>query len=171
MQRDAFANEDTVAHLARRYHGAIHSFFARRVRDRREAEDLTQEVFKSLVRRSELQEIDNVEGYIFQIATNLLAMRARTSGRRPQLLFDDELEGVGRASDDISPERILLGKEAFARVVRALHELPERVRTVFILNRFEALSGREIAVRLGVSVSTVEKDMIRAIAHLRESLA
>ena len=56
-------------------------------------------------------------------------------------------------------------------MVEALQELPERARTIFVLNRFEELSAAEIARRLGVSVSTVEKDMMRAIAHLKARLA
>ena len=77
----------------------------------------------------------------------------------------------GAAVEDFSPERILLGREAYARMVEALQELPERARTIFVLNRFEELSAGEIARRLGVSVSTVEKDMMRAIAHLKARLA
>jgi len=52
----------------------------------------------------------------------------------------------------------------------ALRELPTRVRAVFVLARFEELKAPEIASRLGVSISTVEKDMRRAVAHLRDSI-
>ena len=57
--------------------------------------------------------------------------------------------------------------------VRKLEEapaLPERARNIFVLNRFEELSGREIAIRLGISQSLVEKEMIKAIAYLRGRL-
>ena len=61
-------------------------------------------------------------------------------------------------------------RQACAQIELYLRELPERVRSVFVLNRFEELTGVEIARRLGVSVSTVEKDMIRAIMHLKGKL-
>ena len=77
---------------------------------------------------------------------------------------------MGRLVEDISPERVILGQEAWAVFVQALQELPERARTIFILNRFEELSGREIAQRLGYSISLVEKEMIKAISYLRERL-
>jgi RNA polymerase sigma-70 factor (ECF subfamily) len=70
----------------------------------------------------------------------------------------------------LTPERILLGKEACERILVALRELPTRVRAVFVLARFEELKAPEIANRLGVSISTVEKDMRRAVAHLRDAI-
>lgn len=159
-----------VAAIADRYRSAVLAFFNRRLTDRQEAEDLTQEVFTSLLRRAELETIDNVEGYIFQVAANLLRYRGRLAGRRPDLRGGDYEAAVARLSDDLSPERIALGREACALATQALQELPERARTIFVLNRFEDMTGREIAIRLGVSVSTVEKDMIKAVAFLRDRL-
>jgi len=47
-----------------------------------------------------------------------------------------------------------------------LLELPERTRVVFVLRRLENLSYSEIGLRLGLSVSAVEKHMLRAVRHL-----
>ena len=160
-----------IADLSVRYGQAVRRFFSRRLRDGADVEDLTQEVFARLLKRAEIGDIANIEGYLFHTAANLLRERARKQARRPG---DDALEGDAEfagAGEEFSPERILLGKEAYARMVEALQELPERARTIFVLNRFEELSAAEIARRLGVSVSTVEKDMMRAIAHLKARLA
>ena len=160
----------TIADLSVRYSQAVRRFFSRRLRDGADVEDLTQEVFARLLKRAELGEIANIEGYLFHTAANLLRERARKAARRPgddPGLDPDLTESV----EDFSPERILLGREAYARMVEALQELPERARTIFVLNRFEELSAAQIARRLGVSVSTVEKDMMRAIAHLKARLA
>ena len=158
-----------IADLSVRYGQAVRRFFSRRLRDGADVEDLTQEVFARLLKRAELGEIANIEGYLFHTAANLLRERARKAARRPgDAAAGDEIDA---AVEDFSPERILLGREAYARMVEALQELPERARTIFVLNRFEELSAGEIARRLGVSVSTVEKDMMRAIAHLKARLA
>jgi RNA polymerase sigma-70 factor (ECF subfamily) len=161
------ADQEAVAALAERYRPAVLAYFSRRVRDRGEAEDLTQEVFVSLVRRAELETIDNIEGYIFRIAANLLGMRSRTAGRRPAISAEGYDDPARQPVDELSPERFAIGHQSWEIFVQALQELPERTRTIFVLNRFEELSGREIAIRLGVSVSLVEKDMIKAIAYLR----
>ena len=163
-------DREMVAAIFDRYRSAILAYFKRRLGDPAEAEDLTQEVFLSLLRRADVEAIENIEGYIFQTASNLLLQRQRTISRRPRLDGDYDV-AVGTVPDDVSLERILLGREACTIFNGALQELPERARVIFVLNRFEAMSGREIADRLGVSISTVEKDMIRAIAFLRERLA
>ena len=143
-----------IADLSVRYGQAVRRFFSRRLRDGADVEDLTQEVFARLLKRAELGEIANIEGYLFHTAANLLRERARKAARRP----GDGAPGdeIDAAVEEFSPERILLGREAYARMVEALQELPERARTIFVLNRFEELSAAEIARRLGVSVSTVE---------------
>jgi len=168
------ADRRTIADLSVRYGQAVRRFFSRRLRDGADVEDLTQEVFARLLKRAELGEIANIEGYLFHTAANLLRERARKAARRPgdDPGLDPGLDpDLAESVEDFSPERILLGREAYARMVEALQELPERARTIFVLNRFEELSAAEIARRLGVSVSTVEKDMMRAIAHLKARLA
>ena len=169
QQSAAQHDRQAIAELSMRYGQAVRRFFSRRLRDGADVEDLTQEVFARLLKRAELGEIANIEGYLFHTAANLLRERARKAARRPGDAVTAEEFEVG--VEEVSPERILLGREAYARMVEALQELPERVRTIFVLNRFEELSAAEIARRLGVSVSTVEKDMMRAIAHLKARLA
>ena len=65
-------DEDAIEAIAARYGPAIKAYFSRRISDRSEVEDLTQEVFLSLVRRGELEGIESIERYIFRSAANLL---------------------------------------------------------------------------------------------------
>jgi RNA polymerase sigma factor (sigma-70 family) len=169
MTRSAPRDDDAVEAIAARFGPAISAYFSRRIADKSDVEDMTQELFLSLVRRGQLETVENVEGYIFRAAANLMRERARLAGRRPDLLADGS-DASERLVEEISPERIMLGQEAWQTFVNGLHELPERARTIFILNRFEELSGREIAIRLGVSQSLVEKEMIKAIAYLKGRL-
>lgn len=169
--RRAETDSEMLAELTLRYGPAVRRFLSRRLRDGADVEDLAQEVFVRLLKRAELSSIDNIEGYLFHTAANLLRERARRRARRhadQESAIEDAFVEDG---DAFTPERILLGREAFGRMVAALEELPERPRTIFVLNRFEDLSAPQIARRLGVSVSTVEKDMMRAVAFLRERLA
>lgn len=169
MTRSAARGEDAIEAIAARYGPAISAYFSRRIVDATEVEDLTQEVFLSLVRRGEVEGVENIERYIFRSAANLLRERYRRARRRPDVSADGSATS-DRLVEEISPERAMLGAEAWQLFMTGLHELPERARTIFILNRFEELSGREIAIRLGVSQSLVEKDMIKAIAYLRGRL-
>ena len=69
-----------------------------------------------------------------------------------------------------TPERVLLAKQQVAKLKDALAELPERVRFVFLLHRYEGMKYREIAQHLGISVSSVEKYMMQAIKHVAKRL-
>jgi RNA polymerase sigma factor (sigma-70 family) len=169
MTRHAARDDSAIEAIAARYGPAISAYFSRRIADRTEVEDLTQEVFLSLVRRGEIEGVEDVGRYIFRSAANLLRQRYRTAGRRPHVTADGSATS-DRLVEEISPERVMLSAEAWELFITGLHELPDRARTIFILYRFEELSGREIAIRLGVSQSLVEKEMIKAITYLRGRL-
>jgi len=169
MTRPAARDDSAIDVIAARYGPAIKAYFSRRIADRAEVEDMTQEVFLALVRRGELEGVESIERYIFRSAANLLRMRHRRAGSRPKITADGSATSE-RLVEEISPERVMLGAEAWDLFVTGLQELPERARNIFVLNRFEELSGREIAIRLGISQSLVEKEMIKAIAYLRGRL-
>ena len=149
--------------LSRRFRPILIRFFQKRIRPEWEVEDLVQEVFVRLARRGDLADVVQVEGYIFQVAANLIRERARELEKQKISFEQVETENI---QEDFSPERILIGRESVAEVYAALHELPQRTRMAFILHRFEDLIHAEIAIRLGVSVSTVEKEIMRAMAYL-----
>ena len=65
--------------------------------------------------------------------------------------------------DDLSPERILQAKQEASVAVEALKELSPRTRAAFVLIRFEGLSYKAAATRLGISVSAVEKHVTKAL--------
>jgi len=153
--------------LARRLHAPLARYFGARARPGMDVEDMVQEVFLRLARRVGDAPVEAVEGYVFAIAASVLTDTYRRAGRRlPAVHGDADLTNTLALAEDRSPERVLLGQEELAAVERALRELPERTRFAFVLSRYEELSYQEIARRLGVSVSAVEKHMMRALAHL-----
>ena len=160
---DSAVAAQELANLAQRYRPILARFFQRRVRPGSDIDDLIQEVFARLARKGDLTEIVQLEGYLFQVAANLIRER---SHKLKQLAVLEEQLATGSDQEDLSPERILLGEEQIDRVFAALHELPVRTRNAFVLHRFEDLKHAEIAHRLGIAVSTVEKDIMRAMAHL-----
>jgi len=153
---------------SRRYRTALFRFFHRRMPAGADPEDLVQEVFVRLARRQDLADVQNVEGYLFQAAANIL-----TDWRRKQLThaasahceLDEQLQDVG-----VSPERVLLGRESLRSLLAALAGLPERTRAVFMLYHFEGMSHTEISRRLSIAVRTVEDHIARANASLMRGL-
>jgi RNA polymerase sigma factor (sigma-70 family) len=156
-----------LATLISTYRPAIFKYLSRRVRPPSDAEDATQEVFARMLRRAQGEPVENVEGYLFQIAANLVRERGRSAAIRRQTgAIEIDPSFLGEAEVP-SPERILEGREAYQRLIEAIQDLPERTRTVFMLNRFDDMTAPEIARRLGMPLSTVEKTMMRALKHLK----
>jgi len=156
---------DHMEKLFSEFQAPLERYFWKRVRRQEEVDDLIQEVFYRLAARAENTQMEKPEAYIFQIAANLLRDRARkeiTRRASTKQLFDQNENNF----EEISPERVLLGKQSLVALKNALNELPERTRVIILLHRFEELKYREIAVRLGISVSSVEKHIMDAIKHL-----
>jgi RNA polymerase sigma-70 factor (ECF subfamily) len=156
--------EAFLERMSAAYRQPLMRFFRRRTGTDAEAEDLTQEVFVRLLRQPDSASIDNPEAFLFRTALNLLRDRARRNRTRASHAAElahrlDRFEGL-------SPERVLEGRQSLQRALQVLGELDERVRDAFVLHRLEGLKYAEIAELFGVSVSSVEKYVIKALAHL-----
>ena len=140
-------------------------WFRHRVRNPADVEDLVQDVFTRRVAREGAEPIEHLGGYILKTASSVLANSARfrtSRGAGLHVALDAEIHG----EEEVDPLRILGGKEELNAATASLLSLPERTRTVFILRRLEGQRYRDIATRLGISVSAVEKHMVRAIHQL-----
>lgn len=160
----AAQQQNTIADLSRRFRPALMAFFVRRLANHAEAEDLTQEVFVRLAAMP-ADRMNHADAYVFQIAANLL----RDRGRRERVRADYR-RGVtmsdGRGVEPIDPDRVLAGRQALGQIADVLRDLPERTRAIFILYRIEAMAKREIAASYGISVSAVDKHLMKAMACL-----
>ncbi|QKR99607.1 sigma-70 family RNA polymerase sigma factor [Sphingomonas sp. CL5.1] len=164
MRREAVK---VIADLSVRFRPALMAFFLRRIHNFTEAEDLTQEVLLRVAQKSETLDTGRPDAYVFQIAANLLRDRARRSNVREAYLRGAAIIEEARV-EERDPDRVLQGKQSLATVIAALHEMPERTRTIFILFRLENLKQHQIADMLGVSVRTVEQHVVRASLFLRQ---
>ena len=159
------AGHATLAREAEPVRRWLTGFFRRRVREEADVEDLVQDVFARICARDSPEPIDHLGGYVLRTATSVLADRARrrTSHQADlHVAFDADRHG----DEEIDPERVLSGKEDLHAATAALLSLPERTRTVVVLRRLEDYRYGDIARHLGISVSAVEKHMVRAIRHL-----
>ncbi len=167
------APQPSLADLDARYRAPLMVYFQRRLIPRADAEDMTQEVFLRLSQRSAAEGSEIVDGFIFTIAANLIRDRSRRSRSRSVNQHVD-LDVVEKFVNDeslvghLDPERILLSREVLARVLNALNAVGSRTRDIFLLYRLEGMRQREIAQLFGISVSAVEKHIVKALAHLGE---
>lgn len=105
--------------------------------------------------------------YLFRMAGNLAIDQRRIEARRTEILTGAE---VLFEDAELSPEMIAADREELRVVELALAELPVKCQEVLLLARVEGLRHKDIAKRLGISVSLVEKYQLRALRHCRERL-
>jgi RNA polymerase sigma-70 factor (ECF subfamily) len=164
-------SDDARDRLDARFRGPLMSFFMRRVGHRGDAEDLTQEVFMRLLAGGRRDDIDDAEAFVFQVASNLLRDRGRKlSVRSGVQLAEVDHRLVSEISREFletaDPERTMLARESIADVLKALSELGERTRDIYVLFRLEGMKQREIGALYGLTAKAVEKHVMRANLHL-----
>lgn len=139
---------------------ALMRFLHRNWRDHDEVGDLRQEIYVRVYEAAMRQPPDSPKSFLFATARNLLADRVRRQ-RIVSITAVGDLEQLNVLQDELEPARWLGGREALARLARALDRLPERCREVVWLRRVEDLPQKEIARRLGISEKTVEKHIAK----------
>jgi len=152
--------------LARQFRPALARFFSKRVKEQHDIDDLVQDVFVRLVRKLNSDGSQIVSGYVFQTAQSVLNDWLRKRQVRQVAAHDDLEAELPDLKDDSTPERLLLGKQSLEKATAAVLELPEVTRAIFILRRLEGMRYADIAKRLRMPISTIEKHMVRAVAHL-----
>jgi RNA polymerase sigma-70 factor (ECF subfamily) len=160
---------DPLDALVRSYRAALVRFFAKRLANSADAEDLAHEVFIRIARHGDPADITHIEGYLFQTASNLLRDRARRDAthRAGQHISLDEAGYEGEAP---SEERVYEARQALEGLVAVLAQMPPRRRMVFVMHRFMGSSYGTIAAELGISVGVVEKHMMKALLQIHCAL-
>ncbi len=159
------SDRETLNMLSRKYTDVLRRYFLRRRFSYQEAEDSTQDVFARMARKGGLADLLNLQAYLFETASSVATDRYRRNAAR-QVDSHQSYDEALHAPADFSLEEIHQGRSDVERLIAALNELPERSRNAFLLARMEGLTHSEIARRLGVSVSAIEKHVIKAAAHL-----
>lgn len=168
LQRSRSTRDSLLESWAREFQQPLLRYFRKRMSPPEDAHDLVQDVFLRLSRRADLSDIERIEGYLFQTAANVLADRFRQRGKLPDQMISYEESIHGAA--DITPQRIHEGKLELNELVEGLHSLPVRTRQIFVLYHLENMRQKDIAERLNMPISTLEKHMARANERLLERL-
>lgn len=163
-------NDDKIAfeELFKMYSERIYYFTIRYVKNKEEAEEITQEVFVRLWnRRFDLKLELSFSSYLFMIAKNAVIDLLRK--RQKESVINEDITQDANSIAEQSNNSIEY-KELLDIVSNSIAELPEKRQQIYLMIRNEGLSYKEIAEKLNISIKTVESHMRLALQQLKKSI-
>ncbi|MDA0196809.1 MAG: RNA polymerase sigma-70 factor [Bacteroidetes bacterium] len=148
------------------YFKQVKNFIYYKLGDVDAAEDIAQECFVKVWENRQKVKPESAKSYLYTIANNLTINQLKRQkvilkflSRRPKLEHNE------------NPEFAMQLEEFSLHLQKAVSNLSEKQRIVFLMNRIDSLTYAEIATRLGISVKAVEKRMTGALMSLRETIS
>ena len=160
-----------AAESFREFYTQILHFLRKRTDNASDAADMTQDVFTQWLGYQDRAKVEQPRAFLFQVARNLL----RDHWRRQQVRHEAHSEHLQPVTEPLSDERDepMAAAQRLQRLEQlksVLAELSPRRREALMLHRFEGLSQAQIAERMGISVSMVEKHIAFALLHCKQHL-
>jgi len=158
----ATSHPTALHHLYQQHNGWLNTWLRTRLGNSSDAADLAQDTFVRVLAARNVEAIREPRTYLSAIARALMIDRFRRNAVEQAYL--DAL-ALRPEAVNISPETRLLIIETLSAIDAMLDELGERTREIFLAVQLEGHSYVAVAERLGVSVTTVKKHMVRAITQ------
>jgi len=174
----AVEQDQRISEVVKREQSRLGNFIRRRVPDPRDAEDILQDVFYTLVEANRLlMPIEHVTGWLFTVARNRIIdfFRKKQPERFSDTALADE-EGEPLAleellpSPDAGPDALYARNVLLGELEDALDELPAEQREVFVAHEIDGRSFKELAAETGVNINTLLARKRYAVLHLRNRL-
>lgn len=145
--------------------GLIRSIMKMRVKQE-DVDDILQETFLRTMSANKKTQIASPQNYLFMVSRNLVYKELSRQSREIITEIDDAMAGV----DDVATDIQLHYRKKFETLNDALLTLPENNRKAILLRKFYGLSHNEIAQKMNVSVSSVEKYISKGMKQCKQRL-
>lgn len=170
-------SQNTLIDTIKTYGGKLLGFIRGKVNTLEDAEDILQDVWYQLSGRSDIDEIESMSGWLYQVARNKVTdlYRKRKTNSLEDYSYENE-DGEFSfkellLADESDGADLALFKEMFWKeLLDALEELPENQKEVFILNEIEDYTLQEIADMLDENLKTIISRKGYAVKYLRKKL-
>lgn len=151
-----------------RYRGKLYDFIRHSLPVDEDAESIVQEIFTKIwADRHKLDPSKSLNAFLYTIARNEIFGHLRKLLVRRKHL--EKLNSSLKESAE-TPDKQFEYAELYVLVSKLIEAMPEKRRKIFVLSRDEGLSYREIATQLGISENTVDSQIRKALAYLKENL-
>ena len=147
-------------------HDFLKRFLARYFSDSQDIEDVAQEAYLRAYVAEQQKEIEQPKAYLFRIARNLALTQLTAKSKKITDYIEEcgasvVIECVAAADSEVEAQ------ESLGLYCEAVAALPEKCRQVFLLRKVHGLAHKEIAQRMSLSVSSVEKYLLRGILECK----
>jgi RNA polymerase sigma factor (sigma-70 family) len=159
-----------VEQLYSAYSHELKAFLQANTRSDELVEVMMQDIYLKLIGIPDLSVIQNPSAYLNRLANNLLIDHCRQQQRHRQRIIEQAADDIDYADLSPSPIEQIHYHQLLHAYQLALLELPAPVQQVVRLFHIDGLSQRDIARKLGKSVSWVEKSITKALVHCRPRL-
>lgn len=179
MMRFQSGDQTALVLLVKRHKGPLYNFALRQLREPRVAEDVVQDAFVRVVQNAtDFKHEARFTTWLYTIVRNLCIDQMRRRAHRRHASLDDsrsdDTDGptLGERTADVKSnvEREATGDELKVQIQKAVDELPEDQREVFLMREVANLPFKEIAQITGVPENTVKSRMRYALERLQEAL-
>lgn len=147
----------------------LRTVISSRVSDRAVVDDLIQEVFLAVMRKSdELAAVEKIEPWLYRVAVRTVLQYRRKTGRyrrRLQTYWEKQPDDMRSTSEE--PRDWIVHEETSSQLSSAMQKLQERDREMLLLKHAHGWTYRQIAEHMGVAPSTIEYRLERARRNLR----
>lgn len=151
-------------------------YLARFFSEQQDIEDVAQEAFLRAYAAEQRKSIEQPKAYLFRIAKNLALTRLQKKAKEIAYFVDEAGDYICESGDRLDLEvqepgyAELENSELLGIYCDAVAALPEKCRQVFLLRKVHGLSHQEIAERMSLSLSSVEKYLHKGIIDCRAYL-
>jgi RNA polymerase sigma factor (sigma-70 family) len=164
---------ETITQFGKKLFGFVRG----KVRTNEDAEDILQDVWYQLSNISNIDELENMSAWLYQVARNKITdtfRKKRTSALEDYSYENEDGEFNYKdilLLDDTNNPDLAFFKELFWKeLMSALDELPEKQKEAFVLNEIEDLTLQQIADKTGENIKTIISRKSYAVKHLRNRL-
>jgi RNA polymerase sigma-70 factor (ECF subfamily) len=139
------------------------------VHSKEAATEIVDELFVQLwIKRADIMKINDLRVYLYTATKN--ASLNYISKKAKQIETEPYENLQVQMTDLVSPEQIMITKEMLQKIKEAIDSLPPRCKLIFKFVREDCLSYSEVAEILGLSIKTIDAQMVIAVARIRGKL-
>ncbi|MBL7735649.1 MAG: RNA polymerase sigma-70 factor [Chitinophagaceae bacterium] len=169
FRKSAEGDHAAFAQMFHYYNARLFSFVKKVTKHAAVAEEIVQEVFlRAWLNRQKLAEMEQPEGWLFLIASNLSLTYLRNAANEARKINAYSKSSSSANTPDFTAK--LEGKEIASLIEEAVQRLPPKRQIIFRMSRHDRLSYEEIAEKLCISTNTVKDHLVIALRFVRQHL-